>query len=172
MALVKSKKRNKSVRMHGKGRGTHGGGARKKRKGSGHRGGFGMAGTGKRADQKKTLVNKLYGHGYFGKKGITSTGTKRDKQLKINLREIEVHLDKYGKKVGDRYEIELKKHKILGEGEVKHKLFITAFEASKSAIVKVKKAGGEIIVKEIKGIETPLVESPRVKARKSKAVKK
>ena len=77
-------KRKKASRMHGKNMGTHGGGARKKRKGSGHRGGIGMSGTGKRADHKKTLITKLYGHGYFGKKGITSRGTKRDKQKKIN----------------------------------------------------------------------------------------
>jgi large subunit ribosomal protein L15 len=62
---MKIKKRKKSTRMHGRGMGTHGGGARKKRKGSGHRGGIGMAGTGKRADQKKTLILKLYGNNYF-----------------------------------------------------------------------------------------------------------
>ncbi|MBU2104267.1 MAG: uL15 family ribosomal protein, partial [Nanoarchaeota archaeon] len=142
---MKLKKRKKSSRMHGRKMGTHGGGARKKRKGSGHRGGKGMSGSGKRADQKKTLVQKLYGHGYFGKQGITSKGTKRDKRDRINLLMIEVNLEKYGKKVGDKWEINLKSYKILGTGEVKHKLVITAKEASKSAFEKVKKAGGEII---------------------------
>ena len=48
--------------------GTHGTGARKKAKGTGHRGGKGMSGSGKRADHKKTLITKLYGHKYFGKR--------------------------------------------------------------------------------------------------------
>src|SRR3989304_4219906 len=100
MPLKKTHKRKKVSRMHGHGQGTHGWGARKKHKKSGHRGGQGMAGTGKRADQKKTLVTKLYGHGYFGKQGITSKKTERDTRKRINLRDIELNLGKYGKKTG------------------------------------------------------------------------
>lgn len=122
--------------------GTHGGGARKKRKGSGHRGGKGMSGSGKRADHKKTLITKLYGHGYFGKKGVTSRRTKRDTRQRINVGDIQ---NKY--KAG---ELNLSEHKVLGKGEVKDKFIITAKEASKSAIEKVKKAGGEIIIKKNK----------------------
>ena len=79
---MKIKKRKKSSRMHGKKMGTHGWGARKKHKKSGHKGGKGMSGSGKRADHKKSLVIKLYGHKYFGKQGITSKGTKKDKENK------------------------------------------------------------------------------------------
>ncbi len=143
---MKTKKRKKSSRMHGKRMGTHGWGARKKHKKTGHRGGKGMSGSGKRADHKKTLVIKLYGHGYFGKQGITSKGTQKDKTNRINLQQVEKNLKKYGKKVGDKFEINLKSYKILGTGEVKNKLIIKAKEASKSAISKVKKAGGEIIL--------------------------
>lgn len=142
---MKLKKRRKSSRMHGRKMGTHGRGARKKGKGSGHRGGKGMSGSGKRADQKKTLINKLYGHNYFGKQGVTSRGTKRDIRQRINLNQISMDLEKYGKKTGKGYEIKLNKYKILGTGEIKEKLIITALEASKSAIEKIKKAGGEII---------------------------
>ncbi len=144
---MQTKKRTKASRQHGKNMGTHGGGARKKRKGSGHRGGKGMSGSGKRADQKKTLVIKLYGNKYFGKQGETSRGTKRDVRERINLRQIETHLEKYGKKGKDGWEINLKEYKILGAGEVKNKLIIKAKEASKSAIEKVKKMGGEILLK-------------------------
>lgn len=150
MTLKRTKKRRKSSRYHGKGMGTCGTGARKKSKGSGHRGGYGMAGSGKRADQKKTLVLKLYGHGYFGKQGITSKGTERDKRDRINVGEIQ---EKYAPG-----EINLSSYKILGDGEIKSKFIITAQSASKSAIEKVEKAGGKIIVKEIKEIKTPLVE--------------
>ncbi len=146
---MKLKKRTKSSRMHGQNMGTHGWGARKKHKKTGHRGGKGMSGSGKRADQKKTLVNKLYGHKYFGKQGITSRGTKRDTLRKINLREIEFNIGTYvkkeiAKKVTGGFEINLSNHKILGNGDVTQKLIILAKSASKTAIEKVKAAGGEI----------------------------
>jgi len=144
---MKTKKRTKSSRMSGRNMGTHGRGARKKAQGSGHRGGKGMSGSGKRADHKKTLVTKLYGNKYFGKQGVTSRGTKKDKTDKINLQQIELNLEKYGKKNGDAWEINLKNHKILGTGGVKNKLVIKALGASKSAIEKVKEKGGEIIFK-------------------------
>jgi len=144
---MKAKKRTKSSRMHGRGRGTHGYGERKKHKKSGHRGGKGMSGSGKRGDQKKTLITKLYGNKYFGKQGITSRGTKRDTRKRINLQTIELNLEKYGKKSGDKFEIDLSDYKILGTGEVKNKLIIKAKQASKSAIQKVKKMGGEILLK-------------------------
>lgn len=153
---MRTHKRRKSSRMHGRKMGSHGRGARKKGKGSGHRGGFGMAGTGKRADQKKTLILKLYGHKYFGKQGITSKNTKRDKRDRINLREIQSKLNIYGKKVGDKWEINLKNYKILGAGEIKEKIFLKAKDASNSAIEKIKKAGGEIILSKLNLLEINL----------------
>jgi large subunit ribosomal protein L15 len=145
---IKTHKRRKSSREHGRGRGSCGWGERKKHKKSGHRGGKGMAGSGKRADQKKTLVQKLYGNAYFGKQGITSRGTERDTRRRINLESIEKNLETYGKKEGDKWVINLENYKILSNGEVKNKLVIKAKEASKSAIEKVKKAGGEIKLEE------------------------
>ncbi len=142
MSLRKTHKRKKYSRMHGHNMGTAGHGSRKKHRGSGHRGGFGMAGTGKRADQKKTLVQKLYGHGYFGKQGITSKSTEKDKRKRINLKDLVLNPAKYRNKSG---EYELKEYKILGDGDVSEKMIIHAKEASASAIEKVKKAGGEII---------------------------
>ena len=128
--------------MHGRNMGTHGGGARKKRKGHGHRGGTGLSGSGKRADHKKTLILKLYGNTYFGKKGVTSRGTKRDKRPRINVEDIQ---NKY--KPG---ELDLSKYKILSKGEIKDKFVIKAKEASKKSIEKVKAAGGEIVLPVIK----------------------
>jgi len=150
---MKTHKRKKSSRMHGRGMGTHGGGARKKRNGSGHRGGKGMAGTGKRADQKKTLMTKLYGNKYFGKQGITSKRTAKDKSDRINLRQIELSLEKYGKKNGDAWEIDLSSYKILGTGEVKNKLIIKARGTSKEALKKIEEKGGKIILPLKKPVE-------------------
>ncbi|MEK6840630.1 MAG: uL15 family ribosomal protein [Nanoarchaeota archaeon] len=156
MPLKKTKKGRKSSKMRGRGQGTHGWGARKKHKKSGHRGGKGMAGTGKRADQKKTLVTKLYGHYYFGKRGITSKRTEKDKRLRMNLEDIELKIDSLikdgiAKKTGKGIEIDLKDYKILDSSKeyvLKNKLIIKAKKSSKSAAEKVKKSGGEIIVAE------------------------
>ncbi|MBD3247489.1 hypothetical protein GF378_02610 [Candidatus Pacearchaeota archaeon] len=148
--MKKTKKRKKSSRMHGRKMGTHGSGARKNKRHSGMKGGKGMSGSGKRADHKKTKVTKIYGHGYFGKKGFTSIGTKKDKRQRINLQQIEGNLQKYGKEKGDAYEVNLPDHKILGKGDVNHKLIIKAKKASDSAIKKVKEKGGEIQVSEKK----------------------
>lgn len=146
MIIKKTHKRKKASRMHGRKMGTHGWGARKKHKKSGHRGGTGMAGTGKRGDSKTTLVTKLYGHTYFGKQGITSRKTQKDNRQRINLQQITKNIEKYGKKTAKGWEINLKKYKILGTGDVKEKLIITALEASESAINKIEKAGGQVIL--------------------------
>lgn len=129
----KKSKRMRGTRLHGY--------APKKHKGSGNRGGFGMAGTGKRADQKKSWVIK-YRYPYFGKQGFTSRKTQKKVNKIINLRDIQ---NKY--KAG---EIDLSEYKILGEGEVKGKFIIKANSASQSAIKKIEKVGGKIILKEIK----------------------
>ena len=146
---MKVKKRKKSSRY--KGSGTAGGGARKKRKKSGHKGGVGMSGSGKRSDHKKTLITKLYGHGYFGKQGVTSRKTKKDKRKRINIGNIESNLESYinsglAKKTGKKFEINLEGYKILGDGEAKNKLIIKANDSSESARRKVEEKGGKIIL--------------------------
>ncbi|MFQ5531304.1 MAG: uL15m family ribosomal protein [Candidatus Nanoarchaeia archaeon] len=160
MPFKKTHKRKKASRMHGRKMGTHGGGARKKRKGSGHRGGIGMSGSGKRADHKKTLITKKYGHGYFGRKGITSKSTKKDKRQRIKISDIDKNIEKYvanglAKKSGDGFEINLKDYKILNNSKnykVKNKLIIKALSASQSALNTIKSAGGNI---NLPGKKTP-----------------
>ena len=62
----------------------------------------------------------------------------------------------------------MKKYKILSGGEIKEKLIISAYGASKLAIEKVKKAGGEIIIPVVKKMVTPLVEYNKKGAKKDK----
>ena len=133
---MKLKKRTKHSRMRGKR--THGHSA-KLNKGKGSRGGVGLSGTGKRGDQKKTKMINLYGKKYFGKSGVTSKSNPKKKTKFINLRSIQ---EKYSPG-----EINLEKFKILGNGEIKGKYIIKAKAASKTAIEKIKKEGGEIIIK-------------------------
>ena len=56
---MRTKKTKKVKGQRGLGMGTHGSGARKNKRKSGNKGGCGMSGSGKRADHKKTLVQKL-----------------------------------------------------------------------------------------------------------------
>ncbi|MDD5193878.1 MAG: uL15 family ribosomal protein [Candidatus Nanoarchaeia archaeon] len=146
---IKTKKRRKSGRQRGNT--TYGHGARKKWKGSGHHGGIGMSGSGKRADQKKSLIIKLYGNEYFGKQGITSRSTAKKENLVMNLEQIQSNIDSLMKKYGKGKDLVLNGYKILGEGELNEKITIKAKAFSESAKNKIEKAGGEAIL--IKGSE-------------------
>jgi len=134
MTMKKTKKRKKVTRHRGSH--THTRGAKKKARGKGHRGGIGKAGSGKRADHKKNLILHPFG------KDKTLRKTISIKLKSINLRDIQdrriSHIEG---------EINLEGYKILSEGNVKDKLNIIASAASKSAIDKVKKAGGNITIK-------------------------
>ena len=128
---------------------THGGGAKKKRRGSGHRGGFGMAGSGKRADQKKPTILKLYGNQYFGKHGFVRPPKTVIKIKAINISDIEKKLDFYLaqnliSKEKDIYIIDLKKlgyNKLLGAGLIKNKYKIIG-KISKKAKEKIEELSG------------------------------
>lgn len=168
---MKLKKTKKSKGQRGLGMGTHGSGARKNKRKSGNKGGIGMSGSGKRADHKKTLVQKKHGHNYFGKTGVTRGRNKRDTRKRINIGDIQSNPEKYGKKKGDVWEIELKKYKVLGTGEVRDKINLSCLEVSASAKEKIEKAGGTVKVKDKKKIETPSIENPKHKAKAEKAKK-
>jgi len=131
--MMKLKKKKKSRKLRGS---RYHGKAMKKHKGKGNRGGKGMAGTGKRADQKKTYIIK-YRYPYFGKKG-GKRERKKKKNKRINLDDIE--------KLIDGKEVEFKNYKILGRGEIKKPIIVKAKEFSKKAKEKIEKAGGKALV--------------------------
>jgi len=138
------KKRTKRSRYRG--HHSHGWGFKKKNRGKGHKGGKGMAGTGKRASQKEQYGQRVakaagFDH-YFGGSGYTSRSVFKPKRDQINLDDI---LRNFNSQVAAGKEINLENHKILGEGEG-FKGTIKAKFASKSAIEKMEKAGGKIIV--------------------------
>ena len=140
-------KRKKNTRQRG--HKTHGWGAKKKHRGQGHRGGRGMAGTGKRADSKKPSIWKNLD--YFGKHGFISK-TPKVKINPINISYIEQHISKFlssnlVKEEDGFYSLELEKigfNKLLGDGKVSSKFKIKTPYASKTAVAKIKEAGGEV----------------------------
>ncbi len=143
-------KRKKNSRQRGSH--THGWGSKKKHRGSGNRGGKGMAGTGKKADSKKPLVWK--NKKYFGKYGFK---VKNKKTLNsITLKDLSDKLDvlveqKLAVKENDVYKINLKElgyDKLLGNGSITKKLEVVVPKATKKAIAVIEENGGKIILEE------------------------
>ena len=141
-------KRKKCVKYRGSK--THGGGAKKKRRGSGNRGGKGMAGTGKRADSKKPSIWKNLK--YFGKHGFVSKHKRDIKSVNINYLDeniIKLISQNIAIKEGEFFSVDLKKlgfNKLLSKGSATNKYKITTPYASKKAIEKIKNNGGEVIL--------------------------
>lgn len=144
-------KRKKNSRQRGSH--THGGGAMKKRRGAGHRGGRGNAGSGKRGDVKKPSFWKNTKH--FGKFGFRPIN--KQKINAINLNELQAKLEtllKQGKvtKQKDVYKVDLMLlgyDKLLGTGKVTSNLEINVDVATQKAISKVESAGGKVILPEV-----------------------
>ena len=142
-------KRKKVVKYRGSK--THGGGAKKKRRGAGSRGGRGMAGTGKRADTKKPSISDNY-KSYFGKHGFKKKNPRV--VIAVNLAYFQQKIDKLAlqslvQEKGGMYTVDLSRlgfDKLLGSGKLTKKINFTAKYASASAIEKVMKAGGSVNV--------------------------
>ena len=121
---------------------THGCGSMKKRRGAGHRGGRGNAGSGKRADTKKPTIINLHGTVDLAKRGFVRPNLKKIKT--IGLRDLDLLVEKK-----NLNEIDLNKigySKLLGTGKLSKAVKVTVKMASASAIEKVKSAGGELIL--------------------------
>jgi len=137
-------KKRKKVSRH-RGTHTHGRGGKKKARGKGHRGGIGMAGSGKRADHKKSLILNEFGNKYFKK----DLSVAKKKVKMVNLGRIVDSLNSFIKKglvkeSKGTYEVNLKDYKIVGKLSENVKLNILANDASKGAIESVEKAGGKL----------------------------
>ena len=141
-------KRKKVVKYRGGS--THGGGARKKRRGAGSRGGRGYAGSGKRAGHMKAKFEKA-GH-VLGRHGFTSKSRTNGKAVNVSYFTPK-HVQKLaaeGKahKEGALYSIDLGAlgyTKLLGTGNTTLKLKVTVAKCSSRAVEKIKAAGGEVV---------------------------
>ena len=129
-------KRKKVTRQRGSK--THGWGSMKKHRGAGNRGGRGMAGTGKRADQMKPSIINNYGlQNYFGKHGFKRPQHKIEKYRTINVGDLNFN----------REEINLQEEgyeKLLGKGKPNKKYYIKVKFCSQKAKEKIKRIGGEV----------------------------
>ena len=125
---VRSKRKHLGKRSHGKGR-------KKRRRGSGSRGGVGNAGLHK---HKYSWLIK-YDPDRYGAHGFDRKGVKKTIHT-INLYDVTKKVEKKGEK----YTFEFK-GKILGTGRITVPVTIKAVSWSKKAEEKVKQAGGELV---------------------------
>ncbi|MEM3422432.1 MAG: uL15 family ribosomal protein [Candidatus Bilamarchaeaceae archaeon] len=134
MPKRKERKKRKYLGTRHCGRGN-----KKKGRGSGTKGGTGMAGSGK---HKFTYIT-AHAPDYFGKRGFVRHGVKSDYNT-INLYELDdlAKKDQLEKKDGIYY-FEFK-GKVLGTGEIKIPIIVKANAWSKKAENKIKAAGGNI----------------------------
>jgi large subunit ribosomal protein L15 len=162
------KKRKKNTRQRANT--THGYGSMKKNRGKGHKGGAGMAGTGKRADTKKPSIWK---EKYFGKSGFKNHNA--NPVVAVNIAFIEnkyTHLLEKGmiKEENGVFVVDLFKFgldKLLGTGTPTRKYKIIVNVASQKAIDKINKAGGEIVISKV--VEEKVKEPKEAKVKKVKA---
>ncbi len=162
--------RKKNSRLRGTH--THGWGAKKKHRGAGSRGGRGNAGSGKRGDCKKP---SYWGDTRFaGKHGFKRPAKKVRKIQSINLKIMERNLRWFNAvEKNGVFEVDLSKagiRKLLGTGKVTKKYNIKVEYASKSAIEKVTKAGGNVTVKpkQEKKKQEPKKDKPKKEAKPEK----
>ncbi len=143
---VKTHKRRKSSKWRGNW--SHGWGAKKKHRGSGHRGGAGEGSRGKRGSAKGTLIeNKKE---YFGKFGFKKKNATLVQAVTLQ------YLDERAETLASLGKIEQKNGafvidlaalgftKLISKGAVRKKFRITVAMASPRAVEKVSTAGGEV----------------------------
>lgn len=133
---------------------THGGGTHKNRRGAGHRGGRGRAGRSK---------HEFHNYGPLGKHGFTRPEKVQETVLTIDVQKLDEDAplyvaDEQAEETDDGYSLDVRDivedgHeadavKVLGGGQVRNALSITADAFSASAVELIEEAGGEAVVSE------------------------
>jgi len=141
--MTSKKKRQRGTR-------THGGGTQKNRRGAGHRGGRGNAGSRK---------HEMHHHGPWDKHGFTRPEDVQENVLEADLQKLDedaalLAAEDLAEEEGDGYRIDVRDvvedgHdddvdvvKVLGDGQVRNELHLLADAFSDAAAAKVEDAGG------------------------------
>lgn len=133
---------------------THGGGTHKNRRGAGHRGGRGAAGRSK---------HEFHNYGPLGKHGFKRPEKAQDTILTIDVQELDENAPLYAgedlaEETAEGYALDVRDLvedgykadavKVLGGGQIRTSLAITADAFSASAVTLIEENGGEAIVSE------------------------
>ncbi len=145
--MTKKKKRQRGSR-------THGGGTHKNRRGAGHRGGRGAAGRDK---------HEMHNHPPLGKSGFSRPDKVQEDVLTVDIQKVDedIHLyvaEDVAEEANDRYVIDVRDvveggHdadvvKVLGSGQVRNQLEVTADAFSEGAEEKIQDADGFVKLSE------------------------
>ena len=141
--MTSKKKRQRGSR-------THGGGSHKNRRGAGHRGGRGAAGRDK---------HEHHLHEPLGKSGFSRPEKVQTDVATIDVRELDedaplLEAEGLAESTGDGYAIDARDVvddadtadlvKVLGSGQVRNELEVTADDFSEAAVEKIEDAGGAV----------------------------
>ncbi len=133
---------------------THGGGTHKNRRGAGHRGGRGAAGRDK---------HEFHNYEPLGKHGFTRPDSITDSIAEISVQKLDedavvYEADGLAERDGDAYVIDARDvvdagHdvdvvKVLGDGQVRNELVVTADAFTASAVGLIEEAGGDAVLSE------------------------
>lgn len=133
---------------------THGGGTHKNRRGAGHRGGRGAAGRSK---------HEFHNYGPLGKHGFKRPEKAKETVLTIDVQELDEDValfvaDGLAEETDEGYALDARDLvedgydadavKVLGGGQVRNSLDVTADAFSASAVELIEENGGEAIVSE------------------------
>ncbi len=133
---------------------THGGGTHKNRRGAGHRGGRGAAGRAK---------HEFHNYGPLGKYGFKRPEAAKTEVLELKAQKLDEDAALYAAEGlaeadGDAYVVDARDvvedgHeadavKLLGGGQVRHELHVTADAFTAGAVEGIESAGGEAILSE------------------------
>ena len=131
---------------------THGGGTQKNRRGAGNRGGRGRAGRDK---------HEFHNYEPLGKHGFTRPEDVKEEILEINVRTIDEDARLYAEeglaeRDGDAYVLDARELldggydadavKVLGGGQVRNELVVTADAFTAGAVELIEEAGGEAVL--------------------------
>jgi len=133
---------------------THGGGTHKNRRGAGHRGGRGAAGRDK---------HEFHNYEPLGKHGFTRPDSLQETVEEVSVQKLDEDAALYeaeglAETDGDAYVIDARDvvdagHdvdavKVLGDGQVRNELVVTADAFSASAVGLIEEAGGDAVLSE------------------------
>ena len=143
--VIRKERKIRKKRGRGSGYGSH-----KKHRGGGSRGGRGLAGLHKH--KWSTAIKFMPDH--FGKKGFKRPSKVIREIRTLNLKDLDSRVDELLKekklkeeKDGIKVNLsELGYDKLLGSGQIKHKLIVEAKYFSKNAIKKLEEVEGKAIV--------------------------
>ena len=140
---------------HLRGSRTHGWGTSGQHRGSGSRGGFGIAGRYRHKRSRLIREKEFVNMHYVGKKGFTSVPQMRRQGKALNLRQLSAMVDKLVSE--KKAQIEDQKvavdlgqlgfKKLLGMGSISRAVRVKVDQCSESALKKLRDAGGEAVLR-------------------------